>query len=615
MTTANGLAERRHLSTAVVDEPSGDASLLDAGELARALRRRWWLVLASVLVAALVGVIIVATTPERYTSSASIVFTGTPSAEPGAAGDIASDPDRFLETQAEVAASPAVQADVVEATGGPADYTVTPVFQTDLLDVVATASSPELAAATANAAADAYLRRRTAESQAGLATATDELTSRIDALDAEIASLEKQIAAVAPSAATSNGLDQQRAALINERTQLRLGLARGELAPAAAAVTAQIAALDAQIGALDAQISANAPLVAASTGLEERRSSATEERADLQAQLNDWGVNAALAVGSARVMALAEPDDGPIEPRPARTLAFALVIGLLVGVMLALLSSRSPRAARTAEDFRRAFPGVPVLTEVGARTSRRSRSVPPSVVAEEFRVLGSALFSFGSSRPVRRIQLTSACRSTDSSEVAANLALSLADAGFRTLVVDADLHRPRLATALGLGGAPGLAEVLRGELPIGDAVLSSRDRPVGALPAGRADEVARELLGGERLPLLLSQLAASCDVLVIDTPPVQERAEAAMVSLFVDATVVVTSPGRMAIPELRAAVAALGQVRAPLAGVVVVNGQVESLARRRGSEAQAGDAGVDASGDATSRRPGADVAHQAAPAH
>src|SRR5690606_38567356 len=173
------------------------------------------------------------------------------------------------------------------------------------------------------------------------------------------------------------------------------------------------------------------------------------------------------------------------------------------------------------------------------------------------------------SRPAHRIQLTSSHAGTTTAGIAANLAASYADAGLRTLVVDANLAHPQVAQALGLDDVAGLADVLRGETTLARAVLGARDRPLGALPAGRASAADSRLLGGRELALLLSDLADSCDVLVIDTPPVLDAGDAAVISLFVDSTVVVAEPGPSTLHEVRAALDALGRVNARVAAVVL----------------------------------------------
>ncbi|MPY93062.1 MAG: hypothetical protein GEV08_08355 [Acidimicrobiia bacterium] len=594
MTSGNGLVQAGAWHVGPPHDLEEDVSVLDMGALGRALRRRWWLVLLSAAAAVAIALGIVAGQPKVYASSTSLLFTATSDGDPSSDGELASQPDRYLRTQAELMLSAPVRDAAEASTGIEADYTVEPVFETDLLEVRAEAGTPERAATTANAVVDAYLAQRGDQSAAELEAATEELTSQIAAIDDEIAAIDGQLAAAAPAAATAEALSQQRAALINERLQLRVALARGESPAAAPQLSARIAQLDAEIAALDAELATGAASSAGTAGLDERRASLIDARGELRTRLDDWTVGSSLAADGARQLAPAEAHDTPVAPTPVRTVAFALAIGLVVGVVLALLTDRASPRVRTAKDLRRAVPEAPVLAEISARGTRRSRGDKAGAgPADQVRELRSALARAGDSGPPRRVQLTSASPGVNTAGLAADLASSFADIGLRALVVDANLRDPQLGAVLGLGRAPGLTELLRGERTVAEVVLAARDRPLGALPAGRPGPTAGELLGGGQLAALLAELADSCDVLVIDTPAVLDHADAAIVSLFVDTSLVATTPGRSTLHEVRAALDALGRVSARVGGLVLIDGPYELSA----APAPPGRAGA-AAGDA-----------------
>ena len=129
-----------------------------------------------------------------------------------------------------------------------------------------------------------------------------------------------------------------------------------------------------------------------------------------------------------------------------------------------------------------------------------------------------------------------------------NLGLTMAKAGARVLVVDADLRSPSIARYLGVPGTPGLTDVLEVGLPVEAAI-----RPVGqmldALPSGLCPPNPSELLGSQQMADLLATLRERYDVVLIDTSPLLPVTDAAVLALRVDAVLVVAREGRTNVQE------------------------------------------------------------------
>ncbi len=541
------------------------------------------------------------TQSKRYASMASVLFTNGAASFPGSSGDLAGEPARFLQTQAEVVLSAPVRDAAEAAAGGSFDYAVDPVFDADVLEVHATAATAELAAAGANAAVKAYLELRGAQAEAGREAATTQLSAQITTLDGQIAAIDQQAAGAAGAAGLA-GLQQQRGALVDARAQMRVALARGDQPLAATGLAAAITGLDAEIVGLDAQITAAAAAAPPTAALDQQRASLVTSRTDLQNRLNSYSVDAALAADSIRVLAPAEVQGQPTSPHPLRSAAFALVVGMLAGLGLALLIGRASRPVGPSEDLRGGLPGVPVLAELGghSRNGLRPGAAATTTGGSELR---AALTDPDTVRPPRRIQITSSVGILDTSVVAADLAAAFAEAGLRALVVDCNLRRPGLAAALGLHGYDGVCEVLQGEAVLTDVVLGAPGRSLGALTAGRAGATADDLLGGVAFEQMLAELSRDCDVLVVDTPAVGDSADAVRVSGLVDTTLVVAASGRTSMDAVREALDLLERAGANVGGLVLI----EDDDAPRGGATHASRVAVPTTGAPTKSAPRADL--------
>ena len=178
--------------------------------------------------------------------------------------------------------------------------------------------------------------------------------------------------------------------------------------------------------------------------------------------------------------------------------------------------------------------------------------------------------------PLRSLLVTGADPETDKSSALANLAVVMAQAGDRVVVVDGDLRRPRQHEIFGAtnsrgltdwlkeGGAPGLLET---------TVPNLRLLPAGPLPA---NPVA--LLSGNRLAELLTQLTADADYILVDAPPVLAVTDAALWAGKVDGVLLAVHAGRTKREHAQRAKAVLEKVQARLLGAVLLEAEEEAAA-------------------------------------
>ena len=167
---------------------------------------------------------------------------------------------------------------------------------------------------------------------------------------------------------------------------------------------------------------------------------------------------------------------------------------------------------------------------------------PFSPIVEQLRALRSQLMLrwFDSDEKRKTLAIVSPGRGEGRSFIAANLAIVFSQLGERTLLIDADLRRPRQHQLFNLGNTAGLSDVLAARIDANDAI-NRIDGLVGlhVLPAGAVPPNPQELLGRQAFARVLSGLAANHDVIIIDTPDAQTCADAHTIAARAGAAVLV----------------------------------------------------------------------------
>ena len=154
------------------------------------------------------------------------------------------------------------------------------------------------------------------------------------------------------------------------------------------------------------------------------------------------------------------------------------------------------------------------------------------------------------------------------STTAVNLAIALAEAGKRVVLVEADLRRPRVARYLDLEGGLGLTDVLAGQASIWEVLQDWGASGLSVLPSGSSAPNPSELLGSANMVKLLDELRAGFDTVLIDTPPLLPVTDAAVAAVHADGALLVTRHRRTTRAQLTRAVDALNSVDARVLGCV-----------------------------------------------
>ncbi len=263
----------------------------------------------------------------------------------------------------------------------------------------------------------------------------------------------------------------------------------------------------------------------------------------------------------------------PVSPRPARNLALALVLGLLLGVGLAVLRETLDNTVKNPEDARDAA-GTATLGAIAydAQASKRPLIVsdsPRSVRSEAFRQLRTNLQFVQVDGPLRSLVLTSSVPKEGKSTTACNLAIAMAQTGVRVCLVEGDLRRPRVADYLGLEGAVGMTDVLIGRVRLEDALQPWGDGMLEVLPSGPLPPNPSELLSSRGMGELMKALEQRFDLVLVDAPPLLPVTDAAILANLSDGAVLCVRVRSTRKDQLTQAAEALRAVDANLLGVTL----------------------------------------------
>jgi len=283
------------------------------------------------------------------------------------------------------------------------------------------------------------------------------------------------------------------------------------------------------------------------------------------------------------------PPSRPTLVSPRRVWAFAVpgFLGLLLGCGLAWLVDISDRSFRSPHEIVWRL-GLPIVAHIPAiprpRGWRQARlpgggspydpvlctyHQPLSPEAESFRALRAALYFGCQSHGFRAIQVTSPNMGDGKSMIAGNLAISLAQLGKRVLLIDADLHRPRVHELFGQSGDVGLATVLLGEAELPDAIVDSGIPGLSLLPSGRAISNSSDLLSTSQFDQLLRVVREKFDFVLVDTPALLSITDPRVVAPRVDGVLLAIRVSKNGRPKVEWARNVLATIQANLLGVVV----------------------------------------------
>jgi polysaccharide biosynthesis transport protein len=422
------------------------------------------------------------------------------------------------------------------------------------------------------------------------------------------------------------GLRQRRAELGAEYSRLMARFEPGY--PAAVALREQITQLDRAISAEESRVAASlrnayqasaeresalGERVNALKGelLDQRRRSIQynifQREVDTNRQLYDAllqrykeiGVAGGVGVNNISIVDSARVPERPSSPRLILNMLLALIAGAGLGLALALALEQIDDAISDPSELETRF-GLPLLGAIP-----KSRMDDPiealedrkSEVSEAYMAVQTSL-SFATEHGIpRSLSITSTGPGEGKSTTAYAIAQSLNRTGRRILLIDGDLRAPSVHQLLGLSNERGLSNYLAGDDDISKLIHRAEGPGVAVMTSGPQPPSAAELLSSARLEILLRELLARFDHVILDSPPVMGLSDAPLLSSMAEGTVFVVESHNTRIGQARLAIARLRAAQAHIVGSVLTKFQVKrsvygygyeyGYSYGRGSEAKA----------------------------
>ena len=288
----------------------------------------------------------------------------------------------------------------------------------------------------------------------------------------------------------------------------------------------------------------------------------------LLTKLKEAGISAGLRSSNIRVVDPAMVPTYPSRPAKTRNIILSFLVGLVGGIGLALLREYMDNTVKTPDDIE-SLARLPSLAVVpafsqpnGDRSSKLLKGVssnghdkrielvaqhlPKSQTSEAFRALRTALLLSQAEHPPQVILVTSALPREGKTTAAANLAVTLAQLGDRTLLIDADLRKPGVGRLLDLGSGKyaGLSSYLAGASSLDLVTIHHPAIPnLSAIPTGPLPPNPADLLSSHKLADAIAELRTKFKFVVIDSPPIMAATDAVILSVLVDGVLLVVRSG------------------------------------------------------------------------
>jgi capsular exopolysaccharide synthesis family protein len=260
----------------------------------------------------------------------------------------------------------------------------------------------------------------------------------------------------------------------------------------------------------------------------------------------------------------------PVSPNAEKNLMLGGLLGLILGVGAALIRQVSDTRVRGEDDVKR-LSDRPILGTIPAIKSADASILsietdPHGRHAESIRRLRTNILFVDVTTQGHSFVITSSNPGEGKTTTTINLAMAMADAGSRVLLIDGDLRNPSVAKALGIEGSVGLTTILLGRATPQDVVHRWGESTLHVLPAGQIPPNPSELLGSEAMSDLFDKLSQDYDFILVDSPPINPVIDAVLINKLTHGLIMVVASDRTKRRDLENALGSLSTVEVPVAG-------------------------------------------------
>jgi capsular exopolysaccharide synthesis family protein len=261
-----------------------------------------------------------------------------------------------------------------------------------------------------------------------------------------------------------------------------------------------------------------------------------------------------MKTGNVRIVDPAEVPKYPIRPRKKLNIFLGIVFGLFMGIALAFTFEFLDNTLKNPEDIRN-YLNVPYLGPVPSFDIERedienpeliTQYSPKSTASESYRGIRTSLLFSSADRPPKIILVTSAGPSEGKTLTSTNLAITMAQAGSRVVIVDCDMRKPKVHKMFGIGRDKGMSSVLVSnelENVLQDVIIHSDIPNLDVIPCGPIPPNPSEIIGSQKMSRIMEKLQEQYDRIIVDSPPITAVTDATVLAKFVDGVMLVVHAG------------------------------------------------------------------------
>jgi len=314
-----------------------------------------------------------------------------------------------------------------------------------------------------------------------------------------------------------------------------------------------------------------------------REAESTKEMYDLVIKrFKETSLTENIRTGNIRIVDPAEVPTGPVKPKKTQNTLLGLIVGLALGIGLAFFLEYLDNTIKLPDDIKERLK-IPYMGPVPAFKATDGNpggpgkpqddlvtlSAPKSTASESYRgIRTSILFSAADAAP-RVVLVASAAPSEGKTVTASNLAVTMAQAGNRVLIVDCDMRRPRLHRVFNVPRDRGISNILVGNCTIDEAVIHSAIPGIDIIPSGPVSPNPSEMLGSQNMTRFIQSVRDSYELVILDSPPITAVTDTVILSRFADGVLIVIRAGETHREIIKNGIGLLKAANARILGAVL----------------------------------------------
>jgi capsular exopolysaccharide synthesis family protein len=326
--------------------------------------------------------------------------------------------------------------------------------------------------------------------------------------------------------------------------------------------------------------------------LERDRTVLAETYLLMRQKLEEAKITQASQMGQVRIIDPAIIPDSRSKPKFKMNILIGLIFGVGFGVGLASVREYLDNTVKTVEDIEKVHQHVlgiiPALGEGNQDKKKKMTSIPwqrevqtikrtiitkedpKSPISEAYRSLRTSILYSSPDKPIKSMIISSAGPGEGKTTTTSNLAITFANMGKKTIIIDADLRRPVLHHIFGLEKSPGLTDYLTGSTTDFNSLVNGTEtKNLFVCTSGLNPPNPSELLGSNKMSELIDSLEQDWDIILLDSPPMVAVTDATIISREIDAMILVAHSGKTDKHGFKRTIDSLKSINVPLVGVVL----------------------------------------------